>query len=129
LQRLFYASHQINKFYLRESGAQGLAMLMRTRPPSLLRQILAAIMMRISARLAAWRRRRALAGLDARQLADIGVARVDGDYVLLANMMATASGLSCPGKINNLTRASMPSMPAKKKDVGGRDKPGHDDLL
>jgi uncharacterized protein YjiS (DUF1127 family) len=104
-------------------------MLMRTRPPSLLRQILAAIMMRMSARRAVWRRRRALAGLDARQLADIGVARIDGDYVPLPNMMATASGLSCPGKINNLTRVSTPLMPAKMKDVDGRDKPGHDDLL
>jgi uncharacterized protein YjiS (DUF1127 family) len=52
---------------------------------SLLRHALDAIARQINSRFSAWRRRQVLGALDARQLADIGMARVDGDYVPLSN--------------------------------------------
>jgi hypothetical protein len=75
-----------------------------------------------SSRFAAAQRRRALAGLDARQLADIGLIYADGDYRPHPDMNVTANALSCPAS----GRASMPLARARKKDVDGRDKPGHD---
>jgi phosphinothricin acetyltransferase len=59
------------------------AMLLRPdRPKPFLARTIGAVMAGISSpRFAAARRRSALAGLDARQLADIGLAFVDGDYV------------------------------------------------
>jgi uncharacterized protein YjiS (DUF1127 family) len=73
--------HDINKFYLAQGGAQSAAMPMR----SLLRYALGAIARQINSRFSVWRRRQVLGALDARQLADIGMARVDGDYAPLSN--------------------------------------------
>jgi hypothetical protein len=85
-QILFYSLHDINKFYLVQGGAQFPAMLMRTTPTrSSLRHALGAIARQINSRFDTWRRRQVFGALDARQLADIGVARVDGDYVPLSN--------------------------------------------
>ena len=76
-----------------------------------------------SSSFAAAQRRRALAGLDMKQLADIGLIYVDGDYRPHPEVSAIANNLSCPA----LGRASTPLVPAEKKGVDGRDKPGHDD--
>jgi hypothetical protein len=86
LQIIFNDLHQINKFYFEAGKAHGRAMLMRPEKEiSPLKATLLRMTDKFLARLnsssfAAAQRRRALAGLDTRQLADIGLIYADGDY-------------------------------------------------
>jgi hypothetical protein len=93
---LFNTLHQINKFYFAAAGAHGAAMLMRPEKPvsplkSTLLRMTDNFLARInSSSFGAAQRRRALAGLDASQLADIGLIYVDGDYRPHPDRLASA---------------------------------------
>jgi hypothetical protein len=120
-QILFYNLHQINKFYFGcarphlpdKEGCP--AMLMRPEKQisplkSALLRMTDNFLARInSSSFAAAQRRRALAGLDAKQLADIGLVYADGDYRPHPDTATWRADIG----VMKLQRTNSPLVPAK----------------